>query len=59
MAQPLRAQAALAEDVGLILSTHGGSQSGTVVPGDLMHYSGFCCAQTCMKRKHPCMQNKI
>lgn len=52
MAQPLRAQAALAEDAGLILSTQGGSQSGTVVPGDLMHYFGICCAQTCMQRKH-------
>lgn len=59
MAQPLGAPAALAEDAGLILSTHGDSQFETAVPGDLMHYSGICCAQTCMQRKHPCMQNKI
>lgn len=54
MAQPLSAQAALAEDAGLILSTHGGSQSELQFQGwDPMHYSGLCYAQTCMQKKTP------
>lgn len=49
IAQELRAFVGLAENLGLIPKTHGGSQTSVIsVPGDSMPTSAFCEHKACI-----------